>query len=272
MIPGPLFTLPMLLLLLAPLVAAGLSLWLLLRGLFWWRRHRHAPASKRPPFWHWPVVVVAILALAGDLWGLVLARKLVQIEDAVTLRAHYRESRQRFVLPEDFRYGEQLFPKGTLINRYDAFDNGERQRPLGLRGLSAARFAQPVQIAGAWVNAIGNHTVELARDQRLGPVFHFDPDVDPGYGAWVVDPKRSYLECRKGDIASLHVPLIGYDIQAEFLVGAPDGPEARYRPSQWGYIDCQAGKPAIEVQPAYDGPAPSGAHLPVWGTLIPNED
>jgi hypothetical protein len=137
-------------------VAAGLSLWLLLRGLFWWLRHRHTPASERPPFWHWPVVVVAILALAGDLWGLVLARKLVQIEEAVTLRAHYRESRQRFVLPEDFRYGEQLFPKGTLINRYDAFDNGERQRPLGLRGLSAARFTQPVQIAGAWVSAIGN--------------------------------------------------------------------------------------------------------------------
>ncbi|WP_291598628.1 hypothetical protein [Comamonas sp.] len=272
MIPGPLFSLPMLLLLLAPWVAAGLSLWLLLRGLLWWRRHRRAPSSGRPPFWRWPVVLVAILALAGDLWGLVLAHKLAQIEEAVTLRAHYRESRQRFVLPEDFRYGEQLFPQGTLINRYDAFDNGERQRPLGLRGLNAARFVQPVRIAGAWVSAIDSQTVELARDQRLGPVFHFDPDAEPGYGAWVVDPKRAYLECRKGDIARLHVPLIAYDIQAEFLVGAPDGPEARYRPSQWGFIDCQAGKPAIEVLPAYDGPAPAGAHLPVWGTLIPNED
>lgn len=272
MIPGPLFSLPMLLLLLAPWVAAGLSLWLLLRGLLWWRRHRRAPSSGRPPFWRWPVVLVAILALAGDLWGLVLAHKLAQIEEAVTLRAHYRESRQRFVLPEDFRYGEQLFPQGTLINRYDAFDNGERQRPLGLRGLNAARFVQPVRIAGAWVSAIDSQTVELARDQRLGPVFHFDPDAEPGYGAWVVDTKRAYLECRKGDIARLHVPLIAYDIQAEFLVGAPDGPEARYRPSQWGFIDCQAGKPAIEVLPAYDGPAPAGAHLPVWGTLIPNED
>ena len=262
----------MLLLLLAPWVAAGLSLWLLLRGLLWWRRHRRAPSSGRPPFWRWPVVLVAILALAGDLWGLVLAHKLAQIEEAVTLRAHYRESRQRFVLPEDFRYGEQLFPQGTLINRYDAFDNGERQRPLGLRGLNAARFVQPVRIAGAWVSAIDSQTVELARDQRLGPVFHFDPDAEPGYGAWVVDTKRAYLECRKGDIARLHVPLIAYDIQAEFLVGAPDGPEARYRPSQWGFIDCQAGKPAIEVLPAYDGPAPAGAHLPVWGTLIPNED
>jgi hypothetical protein len=114
--------------------------------------------------------------------------------------------------------------------------------------------------------------LELARNQRLGPVFHFDPDAKPGYGAWVVDPKRPYLQCRKGDIASLHVPLIDYDIQAEFLVGAPDGPKARYRPSQWGFIDCQEGKPAIEVQPAYEGPAPPGAQLPVWGTLIPNED
>jgi hypothetical protein len=175
----------------------------------------------------------------------VLARKLVQIEEAVTLRAHYRESRQRFVLPEDFRYGEQLFPKGTLINRYDAFDNGERQRPLGLRGLSAARFTQPVQIAGAWVSAIGNGELELARDQRLGPVFHFDPDAQPGYGAWVVDPKRPYLECRKGDIASLHVPLIDYDIQAEFLVGAPDGPEARYRPSQWGSSIARRASPRL---------------------------
>ena len=152
MIPGPLFTLPMLLLLLAPLVAAGLSLWLLLRGLFWWLRHRHTPASERPPFWHWPVVVVAILALAGDLWGLVLARKLVQIEEAVTLRAHYRESRQRFVLPEDSE-PELIEALHEQVRQQHGKHERQAQQQRGHPAATAARQQQP------------EHT-EHRRDQR----------------------------------------------------------------------------------------------------------
>lgn len=127
----------MLLLLLAPWAAAGLSLWLLLRGLWWWRNHRQKEASQRPRFWSWPTLLIAVLALAGDIWGLVLAHQFAQVSERIEQRAHYRDSRQRFVLPQNFQYGKVLMPQGTLINHYDAFDNGERQRPLGLRGLDA---------------------------------------------------------------------------------------------------------------------------------------
>lgn len=273
MIPGPLFTLPMLLLLLAPFLAAGLSLLLLLRGLWWWLSYRHTPSVQRPRFWTWLVILLTALAVAGDIWGLVLTYQFQKTDERIRLQAHYRESRQRFVLPQDFQYGEMLFPKGTLINRYEAHDNGERQRPLGLRRLDAARFPEPVEIAGAWVNAIDTHgTLELARDQRIGPVYHFDRTVNEPYGAWVVDPKRPYLECRAGDIAHYHAPLIDYEIVSEFVVGEPDGALARFRPSQWGFTSCESGQAPIDVKPAYDQAAPPGAHTSVWGPLIPNED
>lgn len=272
MIPGPLFSVPMLLLLLAPWLAAGLSLWLLLHGLSWWLHHRKKEAAQRPRFWRWPILLAAVLALAGDIWGVVMARKFAQIDERIEQQAHYRHSRQRFVLPQDFLYGEVLMPQGTLINRYDPFDNGERQRPLGLRGLDTARFPHPMQIAGAWVTAIEGHTLELAHDQRISPVFHFDGTINPPYGEWVIDPQRPYLECKQGDWARAHIPLMDYDIQAEFLIGEPDGAQARYRPSQWGFVECSSGLPAIEVEPAYDASAMPGAHTPVWGPLIPNED
>jgi len=46
--------------------------------------------------------------------------------------------------------------------------------------------------------------LELARDPHLSPVFHFDPDTNKPYGAWVPDPTRPYLDCHAGDIAHYH--------------------------------------------------------------------
>lgn len=251
MIPAPLFSLPMLLLLFAPVIAGLLTLWLVVRGLLWWQKCLRTPAP-RPRFWTYPVIVWAVLAVAGDTWGLVLGYQFWLIDERVEQENEYRQSRQKFILPQDFQYGEQLFPKGTLINRYDAHDNGEPQRPLGLRGLSAARFPAPVQIAGVWVSAIDTSgELELSRDQRVAPVFHVNPNVDPPYGAWMVDPDRPYLDCRAGDIVRYHTPLIDYDNQAEFTTGAPDGPQARFRPSQWGFVRCISGRPPITVQPPY---------------------
>lgn len=80
-----------------------------------------------------------------------------------------REKRARFTLPHATWHGELLIPAGTQIVRYDAFDNGEPDRPQKLTGLISARFPEPILIADAWAIAI-QHTggeLELARDQTI---------------------------------------------------------------------------------------------------------
>ena len=163
-----------------------------------------------------------------------------------------RASRERFVLPQDYQYGELLIPAGSLINRNDPFDKGEPGKPVALHGLEAVRFAQPVEIAGAWVSALQTTPLrlELAQDQTLGPVYRFDSASQ----SWVVHKIVPALACRKGQMALYQVPPIAYDVKAEVGKPAPDGPEARFRPSEWLLRACENG-PAIAVQPAYTGAA-----------------
>lgn len=171
-------------------------------------------------------------------------------EDGAVVRA----SRERFVLPRDFQYGELLIPQGSLINRNDPFDKGEPGRPLALHGLAAVRFAQPVEVAGVWASALQTvpARVELAQDQTLGPVFRYDTATD----AWVPHKVMKAVACRKGQVAVFQVPHIPYDVQAEVGRPAPDGPEARFRPSEWLFRGCESGPP-VSVAPAAP-PPPAG--------------
>ncbi|GAB2460443.1 hypothetical protein GCM10027082_09040 [Comamonas humi] len=233
-----------------------MTLWLLGRALYLWRARKGGVAD----FFTWPTVALAVLALACDVWTGYLLHMNAAIEREMALKAHYRESRRHFVLPQDFQYGELRIPKGSLIDRYDPYDNGTPE-PLGLRGLRTVRFPHPVQVAGVWAVAMQAHPgrLELAHDQNIGPVVHH------GGGrldSWVVDTSRPTLDCRKGEVALFHVPLIDYDIQTEFGKPGPDGPAARFKPSQWRVTGCSQGP--IEVAPAYTGPAPESAQAPVW--------
>ena len=135
----------------------------------------------------------------------------------IALKQHYKERRSHFVLSQDAQYGELLIPKGSLISRYDAFDNGESQVPFSLRGLQAVRFPHPVQVAGMWVTAMEPPRMELAWDQQIGPVMRFDPNEADGYGEWVYDTKRPTIACSRGDIVLLEIPLIDYDIQKNLV-------------------------------------------------------
>ena len=271
MIPGPLFSLPQLLLLLSPFLALALGFGLALHGLLWWQRHRNLPAGQRPRFWRPVTIALGVLVLAGGIWGLFLTIKMRQFDQEFALASHYRQSRQQFVLPHDFQYGELLIPQGSLINSYNPFDNGEPQRPLRMNRLDAVRFARPVQVAGVWASAMSGGLLELDRDQRISPVFHFDAKARDGYGGWVRDPSRPYLECKKGQQARFNVPLIDYDIQAEFGKPEPDGPDARFKPSQWAVTECFGGQEPIEVKPAYTEAGPEGAQKNVWGPLKATE-
>ena len=268
MIPGPLFSWPQLLLLLSPFLALLLGLGLLTYGAIWRSSNHHLPKAQRQRFWRASTITVALLVAAGGIWGLFLLYKTYEFDRKFTLQTHYRQSREQFVLPQDFQYGELLIPKGSLINSYNAFDNGEPQRPLRMNRLDAVRFAHPVQVAGVWASAMEGDELELDRDQRISPVFHFDRNVNGDYGAWVKDPSRPYLDCKKGQLARFNVPLIEYDIQAEFGKPERDGPDARFKPSQWAVVECSNHGP-IEVKPAYTEKGPPEAQAQVWGPLLP---
>lgn len=167
-----------------------------------------------------------------------------------------REGRERFVLPQDFQYGEVLIPAGSLINRRDPFDKGEPDRPLALHGLEAVRFAQPVEVAGVWAAALQvlPLRVELAQDQRIGPVYRYDN----GSQSWVVHKLVPAMACKKGHLALFQVPHVAYDVQAELGKPPPDGPDARFLPSQWLFRGCEPGSP-IALEPARGAAAPAAA-------------
>ncbi len=196
--------------------------------------------------------ILGAVALVGNLvWvvQLYLSHSARQTwQDGAALRA----SRARLVLLQDFQYGELLIPAGSLINRNDPFDHGEPNRPLALHGLQAVRFAQPVEIAGVWASALQTVPVklELAQDQTVGPLHRFDTASQ----SWVPHPLVPALACKKGQLAVFQVPHIAYDVQAEIGKPAPDGPQARFLPSQWLFKGCENGPP-ISVEPAAPVPA-----------------
>lgn len=196
------------------------------------------------------------LALLGD--GLVALRLYSAHSARQTWQdgAALRASRERFVLPQDFQYGELLIPAGSLINRKDPFDKGEPGRALALHGLEAVRFAQPVQVAGVWATALQLHPprVELAQEQRIGPLYRFDSTTQ----SWAPNKVMPALLCRKGQMAVFQVPHIAYNVQAELDKPPPDGPDARFMPSQWLFRSCENG-PALAVEPAPGAGAPAAA-------------
>jgi hypothetical protein len=240
------------LLFIVPLIGVVLTLGLLVKAIFFWRKK----AQKRVRFFSQKTLFIMLLALICDLWAGYLFYMTASVEYEIVLKEHYKESRRHFVLSQDAQYGELLIPKGSLISRYDAFDNGEPQLPLSLRGLQAVRFPHPVQVAGIWVTAIEPPRMELAWDQHIGPVMRFDPKEENGYGKWVYDTKHPTIACSRGDIVLLEIPLIDYDIEKEFGKPEPDGANARFRLSEWGVQECEKGQEPIKVSPAYIGTKP----------------
>lgn len=198
----------------------------------WVGRRRKHPLSRKARTWLW---ALAGLTLVLDMWSSFLAYEFVGISRAVDQAAANRAARQDFLLPRNFQYGELLIPAGSQINRFDPFDNGEQDLPLALRGLRAVRFSQPVQIAGATAIAMEVYPprLQLVEDQTVGPMFAYNKR-----GELVRDGQPASVACRKGQIASFNAPLIAYDVVAEFAKPEPDGPAARFKPSQWQFLGC----------------------------------
>lgn len=190
------------------------------------------------------VCAVAVLCNAVLLWQMYLRGNAREDRQD---RAAVRASRERFVLPRDFQYGELVIPAGSLINRQDPFDQGGPDSPLALHGLEAVRFAQPVEVAGVWASALQTvpARVELAQNQTVGPVY----SVNSRTQRWERNRVKSTTACKKGQIAVFQVPHIPHDAPAEVGKPPPDGVDARFLPSQWMFRQCENGPP-IALEPA----------------------
>ena len=93
---------------------------------------KHPPLSRKARTWMW--ALAAFLAVA-DLWTGLLFYQFHSVARDVDEKHANRVARENFILDRDFQYGELAIPAGSQINRYDPFDNGEKDAPLGLRGL-----------------------------------------------------------------------------------------------------------------------------------------
>ncbi|MGG6898050.1 hypothetical protein [Rhizobium sp. BR 315] len=196
-------------------------------------RGKGHPLSRKARTWLW---AFGSLTFAVDLWTGILIYDVIYLNREIHQQTLNRAARQDFVLERDFQYGELLIPAGSQIHRYDPFDNGEKDLPLALRGLSAVHFPHPVQLAG--VSAIAMEVfparLELTTDQTIGPLFTYGPN-----GELVRDNQRATIACKQGQVARFNAPLIPYDVVAEFAKPEPDGPAARFKPSQWQFLGCE---------------------------------
>ena len=194
-------------------------------------------------------VCTAILSVIS-FETLSMKKELNQLSESYDEKRHYIKMRQNFVLEHDHQYGEFIFPKGTLINRYDPSDNGEETYPLVLSGFNQARFAEPTKIAGVMASATDGSWVELAEDQEVGPV-HFYSSKFGEYGGWVVDRTTPTIFCPKGSVALFEKPSgPSFNIDEEHWWKDKDGVEAHFKPSEWQFRYCDDSY-KIEVLPAY---------------------
>lgn len=179
-----------------------------------------------------------------------MKKELNQLSESYDERYRNQQMRRNFVLEHDHQYGEFIFPKDTLINRYDPSDNGEETYPLILSGFNQARFAEPVKIAGVMASATDGSWVELAEDQEVGPV-HFYSSKFGKYGGWMIDRTTPTIFCRKGSVALFEKPSgLSFNTDDEYWWKAKDGAEAHFKPSEWQFRYCDHSH-KIEVLPAY---------------------
>lgn len=166
-------------------------------------------------------------------------------------QVRYQKMRQNFILEHDHLYGEFVFSKGTLINRYDPSDNGEETYPLVLSGLRAAQFPEPIEFSGILTTRIeARGLVELAQDQEVGPMYYYSSKYGE-YGGWVEDRTMPTLFCPKGSVALFETPLgPGIDLDDPLWWKDKDGEEANFKPLKWQFRQCD-NRFTIDILPAF---------------------
>lgn len=190
-----------------------------------------------------------VFFLVVNIWNISLFIQSEQVSDQVSLSMENKEKRQRFLLPVDYIYDGFVFPQGTLINTYNAHDDGGRYRYLTLSGLEQARFQQPVQIAGIWTKAIKidsdfNFLIELSQDQDISPVY-----IQNDQGEYQQDSSHPSIHCKSGQIAQYTVNSNYYpdkDYTREDWYTLED---ERFEPKLWLFRGCFFAPPIYVERP-----------------------
>lgn len=184
-----------------------------------------------------------------NIWNIYLFFLSERVSDEVNVSMENKEKRKRFILPVDYVYDGFVFPQGTLINAYNAHDDGGRYRYLTLSGLEQARFQQPVYIAGVWANAIkvdSDHEflIELSQDQDISPVYILD-----GQGEYKVDSARASIHCKKDQIAQYTVNSDYYPDKDYTSEDWYTLEKERFDPKQWLFRGCFSAPPIYVDRP-----------------------
>lgn len=88
--------------------------------------------------------------------------------------------------------------------------------------------------------------VELADNQRIGPVHRYDTATQ----TWVPNKVMPTLQCRRARSPCSRCRTSPTTCKAEVGKPPPDGPDARFAPSQWLFRGCENGP--VTVQAAYN--------------------
>lgn len=147
-------------------------------------------------------------------------------------------SLSKFVITEDHRYGDVIFPEGSVI--YREFPRNQDDFPLepNLAGLKSAKFPKPIELVGLQVSALERYPLrlELAEDAMISPVYELQYEAESHKMIWVKNPMGKKVECQKGDVA-LFVDL-SRDMQ-NLRDDIEYGENAHFFPKEWKFVKCE---------------------------------
>lgn len=131
-----------------------------------------------------------------------------------------------FVINEDYRYGDLLFPKGSMIDRDDR------------KGLRSARFPEPIALIGLKISALEAYPLrlELAEDAMISPVYELQYEAESNKMIWVKDQTGKSIACQKGDVA-LFVDLSNAADQR--LQYRKQDEDVHFVPEEWQFVKCE---------------------------------
>ena len=212
--------------------AAIVGYWMLLLAvvvggllLTWWLwRLIHALRGKPRPALSWWQWVLAVFLSIYPIFSAVLMGG-IYLQDWQQQKAYAQEDRLRHLtLKQDTPYGEIVLPKGSHVEREIPEPPDVEGQPPNLRGLRHVRFVQPVQVNGAWVQAISTYPplLELAQPHRFAA-----PNGHPAQ------------DCKAGEIAQFK--LTGDALAS--LQNLHFQPPEPFEPSQWLFDTCFLGDP-----------------------------
>lgn len=191
-----------------------------------------------------------IASIVLNSWNSYLIYMMWETSQESIAKTNNQEMRSRFYLTQDYQHDQFVFPKGTLVNIYNVYDDGRLDRHYTLYGLEKAKFPQPAKIAGAWASrlkmvAYYEIWLQLAHDQQLGPVY-----MRNAHGKYVVDPSRQTIACKQNQLAEYVVSddyHAGSDFSDENWFMSED---ETFDPTRWLFRGC-TDSPSIFVEPAY---------------------